>query len=77
MPVIELVERMAFAVRNDLSVSSRAPASNAAFCSGPGPWCGRTDLHDLGDDRSVVLEMFAGLHVLVALASARSVEPRA
>ena len=35
MPVIELVDRMAFAVRNDRSVKSPAPSS-WAFCSGPG-----------------------------------------
>ena len=47
MPVIEFVERIALAVRNDFSVSSRAPPSKVPFCGGFGPAGGRTLLHDL------------------------------
>ena len=47
MLVIEFVERMAFAVRNDLSVKTRAPDSKAAFCAGFVRVSGRT-----GTDRT-------------------------
>src|SRR5512134_2868782 len=42
MPVIEFVDRIALAVRNDFSVSRRAPPSNVAFWAGLGRTGGRT-----------------------------------
>ena len=60
MPVMELVDLIAFAVRKERSVSRRAPPLKVAFCWRGGRRRARR-LHDLGDHRAVVLEMLPRL----------------
>src|SRR6185503_35446 len=77
MPVMELVDLMAFAVRNERSVSSRAPPLNVAFCCGAAVAGGRDDFTISVATEPLFLRCFRGTVVAVDSPASISLAPDA
>src|SRR4029450_9986173 len=75
MPVMELVDLMAFAVRNERSVSNRAPPLHVALCCRAAVAGGRDDFTISVTTAPLFLRCFRGSVVAVGSALSISLAP--